>query len=126
MGLVQYPDTKLYKAATMLTPEERPTAPVKLRPSDKKTETEAMYDNRSGEISVMQGGKAYKDFDKNPQRLAAALAHEGEHVRQGQTPSEAPAYRKQVDVLNRLGETDKHMLIRLMEAEQRWGRLERK
>lgn len=122
-GLAQYPDEKLYKAATLLTPEERPVAPVKV--GDDKWRsingTEATYfgdaegkynPEQMVHVRVQQRGKPYKDFNKRPHRLAALLAHEGAHSR---GLGEAAAYQQQYDTLMRLGEKDREFLRLMME-----------
>jgi len=106
-GLAQYPDKKLYNAAVMLKPEERPTAPVTLAPQMEG----ATYNPDTNSIAVGARGAAYRD--KNLRRLAAILAHEGVHSKG--TRDEAPAYQMQLDVLKRLGETDKDLLKILAE-----------
>lgn len=122
-GLAQYPDQRLYRAATMLKPEERPTVPVKV--GDDKYRaingTQASYYGNAESkynpekmihIRVQQRSPAYKDFDKRPQRLAAVLAHEGAHSR---GLEEAEAYQQEHDTLSRLGEKDRKMLKLLLD-----------
>ena len=107
-GLAQYPDPKLYQAATMLTPQERPTAPVTVYP---KGMSKAAYDPAKHQIHVGGQGSVYKD--KKVHRLAAALAHEGVHSKGNM--DESAAYQQEVNTLKRLGEKDKDMLQVLSE-----------
>ena len=105
-GLVQYPDKKLYKAATLLTPEERPKRPVRVK--DPKNfighgpTVVGFYDDVARNITINKKSSEYRD----PQRLAATIAHEAEHERRAGQPDidlEGPAYQRQLDVLQWLG-----------------------
>lgn len=104
-GLIQYPDKKLYKAAMLLTPEERPTLPVRVLPPEdpiyKKMRTAGVTDTLSKTIAINNKEAEYNDR----QQLAALLAHEGEHGKRIGKPGwelEGPAYQRQADVLKRL------------------------
>lgn len=111
-GVAQYPDEKLYEAASLLTPEERPTAPVRIQPYKLST-TEARYDPAGKDIQLGRQGQAYR----GPiHRLAAALAHEGIHSRGD--ADEPAAYQRQHDVAKRLGEKDKDYLQVLLDRAQ--------
>jgi len=107
--LAHYPDKKLYNAATLLTPEERPTAPVQLN----KRMMGATYNPNTRLITVgtKDAGSAYQS--RHLRRLAALLAHEGVHSKGD--PNEPAAYQQQIDTLKRLGETDKELLRILSE-----------
>jgi hypothetical protein len=109
-GLIQYPDKRLYQAATMLEPEERPTVPVRfIEPDPAKNyifkvrpKTEGITDKASNQILVNSKAQSLSD----PKMLAALLAHEGEHAKHMGTDeqfNEGPAYQRQFDVLARLG-----------------------
>jgi len=121
----------------MLPAEERPTVPV-VPVKDawrRKQGAEAVYlpswapqeENTPipgrAYIRVMTGSPTYKQFDKHPHRLAAVLAHEAEHATQTK-PVEAPAYARQLRILQQFGEKDKHLLQRMQEAVDRWKLLE--
>jgi len=117
-GLAQYPDAKLYNAAKLLLPEERPIVPVEMAQDDWRTKqgVEAQYFGEINKynpdrqrITVQRKGDPYKKFEKQPHRLAGILAHEAEHSKRND-PFEAPAYRKHKEVLLRLGEKDKGFL----------------
>jgi hypothetical protein len=110
-GIAQYPDTKLYEAATLLTPEERPVAPVKVnkRRLGVQNELEGQYNPATHQIEIGRHGQAYK----NSTRLAAALAHEAVHSK-GIT-DEPTAYTAQHRVAKRLGEKDEAFLRVLLD-----------
>jgi hypothetical protein len=119
-GLAQYPDKRLYNAATLLIPEERPTVPVEMvdNPWRAREGVNAQYFGEINKynpdrvrIAVQKRGRAYRD-DKHPRRLAAVLAHEAEH---GRGQEEAAAYQKQHDVLTRLGERDQTLMKALLD-----------
>jgi hypothetical protein len=111
-GLAQYPDESLYKAATLLTPEERPTVPVRVFDRSRDSLVAGRFDPRreQPQIDVARQAKAYTSAKKKPQRLAALLAHEALHVGQDQSApvvdKELPAYERQLGILQRLGERD--------------------
>ena len=110
-GLTQYPDKKLYKAATLLTPEERPKVPVKTMDLPNDDLLEGKFDKDKHEIRVNRSSSYYKK--KDPALLAAALAHEAEHARRVGQPdelAEAPAYQRQLDVLKRLNYKDERFM----------------
>jgi hypothetical protein len=109
-GIGQYPDPKIYQAASLLQPAERPTVPV--RPEHTKF---SQGDQRiawvdqirdPGVIHMSQDSPAYKK--QNFPALAAALAHEQVHVAgqagQGGRPDlrEIPAFERERSVLQRL------------------------
>jgi hypothetical protein len=102
--LTQYPDKNVYRAATILTPEERPRrAQVKVIHGN--LGTSAIWDKDNQRILVNNRTDDYK----NQMRLAALLAHEAIHEDQQKTGSfmEAPAYQRQTQVSDRLGYVDK-------------------
>jgi hypothetical protein len=87
--VAQYPDTKLYGAASKLKPEDRPTVPVRLYDDPEPIYKQFGYRPNKGAAGLVGGNKdtiyinrknsAYKD----PTSLAAILGHEQEHVRGG-------------------------------------------
>jgi hypothetical protein len=101
-GLVQYPDAKIYNAATMLNPEERPKIPIQMVHNDwRKSRPASMwFDSAKPDfIGVSADSPIYKANDRP--RLAAALAHEAIHS--GGELNEPPAYDKEAEVLRRFG-----------------------
>lgn len=112
-GLTQYPDAKVYKAASMLKPEERPTAPVSVAERDPKKYPILRVSPNTAAIShadpantlppsvtVFKGTPAYDSQD--PRMLAAQLAHEAIHVNR-KDYAEVPAYEQEQKTLARLG-----------------------
>jgi hypothetical protein len=112
-GVLQYPDPSLYQAATLLTPEERPTTPVRLiDPDPEKHPIFRVNPNLNGiadpygqAIRINRESPYYKGKDREP--LAALIAHEAEHMRRLKNNpddwAELPAYARQLDVIRRLG-----------------------
>jgi hypothetical protein len=106
-GLTQYPDKKLYKAAQLLKPEDRPKVPVRTVDPDPKAmpifrtapNTAAIADAKhNGPILINRQSREYQDADHEPLELASLLAHEAMHY--GPTgDDEVAAYRKALDVL---------------------------
>jgi hypothetical protein len=92
--MAQYPDARLYKAASLLTPEERPTVPVSLYGGSEPNVAYVPGDKKG--IFVNRNSRRLKD----PNVLAAKLAHEQIHVN-GEN-DEIPAYEKELGVLRRL------------------------
>lgn len=108
-GLAQYPDPKLYKAASLLKPEERVGSAGMLDPKHPilriRPKTEMTVDFRNNKVLVNPNAEPYKNNDSK--LLAALMAHEGVHLNHGtftndEHPDEGPAYQKQRDVLERL------------------------
>ena len=128
-GVMHFPDEKLYKAATLLTPEERPNVPVRVvdipqRGALKGRKIEAAVDMSNKTIGVnREGEQGYKSG--NLQRLAGILAHEQEHMRRLKTDpldfSEEPAYAKQYEVLKRLGAKDDGYLKAIKQQADRYA-----
>jgi Zn-dependent protease with chaperone function len=117
-GLAQYPDTTLYKAASMLRPEERPTVPVRLYDDPEPiyrqiyqqlgqavAEGSHVGNKNSTAVTTPDGKTIYVNRNsstyKDARKLAATLAHEQVHVANGE--DEIPAYRKGLEVLRRFG-----------------------
>lgn len=113
-GVLQYPDPSLYNAARLLLPSERPPVPVRMQEVIRRPEVEGLYDPDTKDIAVARQGKAYKEFGKRPQRLAAVLAHEGMHAADPDPRHpEGRAYRRQYDVLKRLKEPDRYFMDKM-------------
>lgn len=114
--IAQYPDKKLYKAATMLKPEERPNIPVRMTDDYKKTYSDMGVNKNSSKfnepVAFLSPDKSqifinskHKGY-KNPETLSATLAHEGQHLNyKGINPEEDEtlARQKQIEVLGRYG-----------------------
>lgn len=110
-GIAQYPDKRVYNAATRLLPDERPQFQVKAVDPDPqmypifriKPHAEGITNaGKYRQILINKQSPAYKNDDL----LSAVLAHEAVHANHADTPEqydEAPAYQKQYEVLNRLG-----------------------
>jgi hypothetical protein len=115
-GVMQFPDSEVYRVVQMLKKEDRPQVPVRFM-EDATKRAEAFYSPESNDITVNRASKSYKDAKKHPQRLAAVLAHEGMHQQQharGEKLTESPAYKKQHQVLQKLGERDNTLLLKMM------------
>jgi len=100
--LAQYPDAKIYNAATMLAPEERPKVPVRMVNNDwaKSRPTPMWFDSaKPDHISVSTGSPSYKKGDMP--RLAAMLGHEAIHS--GGQMAEVPGYERETAILQRFG-----------------------
>jgi hypothetical protein len=107
--LMQYPDTRLYNAAALLKPEDRPRVPVRLF-----DDPDALYQtfgrakgNPRVEAVVAPDKKSIfvnkkKDAYKNKWRLAGVLAHEGWHERNSME-DEYGAKKHEVDILKGFG-----------------------
>lgn len=110
--MAQYPDARLYKAASKLKPEERPTVPVSLYADPEKLYQEYLQPIGGGRPTVGNIGFTSPDKKRifingnykklgNSSVLAAKLAHEQVHVGQ-EVQDEIPAYEKDLEVLKRL------------------------
>lgn len=105
--ILQYPDARLYKAATLLKPEDRPTIPVRLYDDpDKAYAPLGRKGNPRARAFTMPDRSAIHVYRKNPDfnyphRLAAILAHEQAHVANG--PDEGQAYQKESQVAEEFG-----------------------
>lgn len=113
-GLAQYPNKNLMRAAILLQPQERPTVPVRLYTDPDKLykdvlqplHTPPLTKNATGvttddkkTIYINRNADAFND----PALLAGMLAHEQVHVKQpNYDRTEASAYQRQLDVVNRL------------------------
>ena len=125
-GLAQFPDRKLYNAAVLLTPEERPITTVEMVDDKQwysKPGLQGSYipihprlNPERPRVLIPRKAETYKQGDKKLHRLAAVLAHEGLHSRGF---NEADAYQFQHDVLKRLGETDEELLRLMLERSQK-------
>lgn len=99
--LAQYPDAKLYNAASMLDEADRPKVPVRLVDNDWKRSrpATAWFDSAKPDaIHVSKNSPTFKSG--NLPRLAATLAHESVHS--NGEPNELPAYEKERSELLRL------------------------
>lgn len=109
-GVIQYPNVQTYKAATLLRPEERPKVPVRVvEPTDyyqsesaKKGNVNAFVTPAHDTVYVSKRSTMLNDTPS----LAAAIAHEQEHISNG--PMEGPAYGLQYEVLKRIANDRKH------------------
>jgi hypothetical protein len=99
--LARFPDVKLYNASAKLTPEERPTVPVRLGDKDWNIRpTNAWVDQREpGVIYVNKNAPIYQKG--NLPRIAASLAHEALHAN-GADLTEQKPYEREAAVLKRL------------------------
>lgn len=109
-GVIQYPNIQTYKAATLLRPEERPHVPVRMvEPTDyynsesaKNGSVNAFVTPAHDTVYVSKRSGMLNDAPS----LAAAIAHEQEHIANG--PMEGPAYGLQYEVLKRIGNDRQH------------------
>lgn len=103
-GFYQYPETSLYKAATHLTPAERPTVPVRVVDPKEFYDGEAVRNKTVNGFTTPEKDHVYiskhSPMLKDPKQLAGVMAHEQRHV---MGDSESPAYALQAAVLKRLG-----------------------
>lgn len=105
MELNQYgDDPKLYNAAKMLEPKDRPNVPVRWMEMNHPLlkaapNTQGTADHKTRSIFVVR--RPEKDFQED-YWLAGVLGHEAEHIRRGGY-DEHPAYKKQLDILSSLG-----------------------
>jgi len=106
--LAQYPDQKLYKAAGLLTEDERPKNPVRLMDPDPKKNylfklrphTAGLADYRTNNIYITD---RQSEDNNDPRWLAGLMGHEAEHFkRQDKEGQEKEAYAKQLAILDRL------------------------
>jgi hypothetical protein len=117
--VMQYPDAKIYKAASQLKPEDRPTVPVV--PIDPDPVKYPVYRHAkpgafAGIAQTSEGVKAVgpimvsktsPEYNSNdPLQLASVIAHEAQHYKTGN--AEEPAYNKAIEVLlhTRLRDSD--------------------
>jgi hypothetical protein len=105
-GVFQYPDKRLYQAAMMLTPEERPTVPVRMiDPDPSKNYIFKVRPNTNGITdrfkTIYIADRKDNSAQSDPAWIASIMAHEAEHVNRGDY-EERPAYEKQEQTLKRL------------------------
>lgn len=97
-------DPKLYNAAKMLEPKDRPDVPVRWmemsHPLLKAAPlSQGTADHKTKSIFIVR--RPEEDFQKD-YWLAGVLGHEAEHIRRGDY-DEHPAYKKQLDILSGMG-----------------------
>ncbi len=124
--LMQYPDVKLYNAAKLLAPEDRPRAPVRLYEIDSKRYPALRGKERTigGTIFMAPEGHPQRSVFVNRRtdayetgdliRLAGILAHEGEHLNR-QDFEETPAYKKEYEAVSKIRGADPRHLRALLE-----------
>jgi len=124
--LMQYPDVKLYNAAKLLKPEDRPTAPVRLYEIDSKKFPALRGREKSigGTIFMAPPGNEKRSIfvnKRNPvyekgelYKLAGIMAHEEEHLRR-QDFEESPAYRKEYEAVRDIRGADPRYIQALLE-----------
>ena len=112
-SLAQYPDRRLYNAAAMLSPEDRPSVPVRITDNpavqferyrnypNKELPEAFVIPDKLNEIYV----NSRKPMLNNKYRLAASLGHEQVHIRGG---DELAARRREVEILRQLGGEQKY------------------
>ena len=130
-------DARLLKARGLLTPDERPTVPVspvdpghiigwstilsrkdnKPLPIQVREQAGAVTPRERDHIYVNRKASEYRN--KDLRQLAAVLAHEQTHIKEGK--SEKLAYQKQMDVLKRLGVDNKELFDHLVKNQLLYG-----
>lgn len=124
-GLAQYPDEKLYNAATLLKPDERPTVPVHVAPNDpqqfyilkRQPKTEALTNDKASGTPGITVFKDTPSYDSPDTRLLAALlAHEAVHAKRDDY-DERPAYQQQLKITSRLTGREYPELIKALQEQ---------
>ena len=130
--IAQYPDEEVYRAITLLAPDERPHAPVRVMPVEQwpsfgnatpealrrfRREIEGAVDLEQAPLAPGIPRTVYINPTSTPYRnggshLASLLAHEGVHAAEDGR-GELEAYQKQIDVLKRLGFSDEQIMADL-------------
>lgn len=125
--VAQYPDAKLYNAASLLNEEERPSAPVRLVDPDPQKHPIFRVNPRVAgwasrrpddpHIAINRESSDYKS--SGGKWLAGILAHEAKHLKQDPTRMpESEAYAQQLSVLKRLGYDNDNALRVLQDRQQ--------
>lgn len=126
--LAQYPDERLYKSASLLKPEERPTVPVKLIDPDPKKypifrlnpNVAGLTDRINNQIWVNRNSEDYKKADKDPYYLSALMAHEQVHNATKSDDEGAP-YQATLRVLDRSGHMNPAYRQKILELVRKYN-----